>query len=140
MTEYEFDRDLSSAEPTDPPDEPVDAIDEFAASGVEKAEQIGEIFERNFFFGCEADDPSNAVAYDTRRNPFGARLNAFFSSDIGHWDVPDMREVLAEAYELVERGLLTEDDFRAFTFETPVKLWGGANPRFFEGTVLHDAS
>ena len=50
-----------------------------------------------------------------------------------------MREVLDEAYELVERGLFTEADFRAFTFETPVKLWCGANPRFFAGTVVEDA-
>ncbi|MGH7061983.1 MAG: hypothetical protein ACREFH_16465 [Stellaceae bacterium] len=26
------------------------------------------------------------------------------------------------------------DDFRAFTFENAVKLWGTQNPRFFEGT------
>ena len=37
-------------------------------------------------------------------NPFGARLKAIFSSDIGHWDVPDMTEVLEEAYEMVEHG------------------------------------
>ena len=36
----------------------------------------------------------------------GARLNALFSSDIGHFDVPDMTEVVPEAYELVEHGLL----------------------------------
>jgi hypothetical protein len=29
-----------------------------------------------------------------------------FGSDIGHWDVPDVRDVTREAYELVERGLI----------------------------------
>ena len=53
-----------------------------------------------FFFGCEADDRLNALAFDRRLNPAGARLNALFGSDIGHFDVPDMREVLPEAYEL----------------------------------------
>jgi hypothetical protein len=28
------------------------------------------------------------VAFDRRVNPFGARLNALFGSDIGHFDVP----------------------------------------------------
>ena len=121
------------------PDEALDTVDEFALCGVERAEEIGEVFERNFFFGCEADDPSNATAFDTRRNPHGVRLNAVFSSDIGHWDVPDMREVLEEAYELVERGLLGEDDFRDFVFANPVELWTGSNPDFFAGTAVEDA-
>jgi hypothetical protein len=53
-----------------------------------------------------------------------ARLNAFFSSDIGHFDVPDMTEVVPEAYELVEHGLLDENDFRDFVFENAVRFWG----------------
>ena len=32
----------------------------------------------------------NAVAFG-KFIPFGARINAIFSSDIGHFDVPDMR-------------------------------------------------
>jgi len=73
-------------------------------------------------------------------NPFGARLRAIFSSDIGHWDVPDMTEVLEEAYELVEHGLLTEEDFRDFVFTNPVTLWTGMNPDFFKGTVVEQAA
>jgi NAD(P)-dependent dehydrogenase (short-subunit alcohol dehydrogenase family) len=45
-----------------------------------------------FFFGCEADDRVNAWAFNRRANPLGARLNAIFGSDIGHFDVPDMLE------------------------------------------------
>ena len=37
-----------------------------------------------------------------------------FSSDIGHWDVHDIRLPVEEAYELVEDGLFTEEDFRDF--------------------------
>ena len=69
-------------------------------------------------------------------NPFGAKLNAIFSSDIGHFDVIDMRHPLPEAFELVEDGHITSDDFRAFTFTNAVRLWGTQNPRFFEGTVV----
>lgn len=65
----------------------------------------------------------------------GARLGAIFSSDIGHWDVPDMTEVLEEAYELVEHEIITETDFRDFVFTNPVKMWG-MNPGFFKGTVV----
>ena len=36
--------------------------------------------------------------------PLGARINERFSSDIGHFDVVDMRDPLPEAYELVEDG------------------------------------
>ena len=96
----------------------------------------GQLFEPNFYFGCEADDPCVGLAFDGKYLPFGARLNAIFSSDIGHWDVPDMTTVLAEAYELVEHGLLNEGDFRAFTFAHAARLHAGMNPAFFKGTVV----
>lgn len=59
-----------------------------------------------------------------------------FSSDIGHWDVPDMTRVLEEAYELVEKGLLNEDEFRDFVFVNPTMLHAGMNPAFFKGTSI----
>jgi hypothetical protein len=71
-----------------------------------------------------------------RANPFGAQLNAIYSSDIGHFDVIDMRDPLREAWELVEDGLITEANFRDFTFANAVRLWGTQNPHFFEGTVV----
>src|SRR5688572_16844038 len=69
-----------------------DTLDEFARCGITGPEQLGEQFVRSFYFGCEADDPINAWAFDSKKNPYQARLQAIFSSDIGHWDVPDMRE------------------------------------------------
>ena len=33
------------------------------------------IFTEQYFFGCEADDPMNALAFDARRNAYGARLS-----------------------------------------------------------------
>ena len=45
-----------------------------------------------------------------------------------------MLSPVPEAYELVEDGLITEADFRDFTFANAVRLWGQQNPRFFEGT------
>ena len=69
-------------------------LDEFAACGIERAEDIHDLFVAPFFCGCEADDPMTATAFNTKANPFGARLNAMFGSDISHWDVPDMTEVL----------------------------------------------
>ncbi len=111
-----------------------DDLDDLAACGIEKPEDIRDLFVPNFFFGCEADDPLTTWAFNDKVNPFGARLGAMFSSDFGHWDVLDMREVLAEAYEAVEKGLLTEDDFRDFSFVNPVRFWGEVNGAFFEGT------
>jgi hypothetical protein len=89
-----------------------------------------------FYFGCEADDRSNAWAFNRGVNPFGSRLNAIFGSDIGHFDVPDMMDVLPEAWELVDDGLITTDDFRDFTFANAVRLWGTQNPKFFAGTAV----
>jgi len=109
-------------------------LDEYAACGIEKPEDIRDRFVPRFYFGCEADDPLVATAFDTRLLPFGAKLRAMFSSDIGHWDVPDMTDVLEEAHELLERGLLTDGDFRDFVFTNPVRFYTSANPRFFEGT------
>src|SRR5204862_5720230 len=86
-----------------------------------------------YYSGCEADDRMNVCAFG-RANPFGAQLNAIYSSDIGHFDVIDMRDPLPEAWELVEDGLITEANFRDFTFANAVRLWGTQNPRFFEGT------
>jgi hypothetical protein len=82
----------------------------------------------------------NAWAFKRGGNPLGARLNAIFGSDIGHFDVPDMLEVLPEAYELVEDGLITAEDFRDFTFANAVRLWGTQNPKFFEGTTVGKAA
>jgi predicted TIM-barrel fold metal-dependent hydrolase len=124
------------------PDQGVDVRDrdDWSQCGIEKAEDIRDLFIPHFYFGCEADDPMNATAFDTRRNPFGARLNAIFSSDIGHWDVPDMREVTHEAYEMVEKRLIGEDDFRRFVFENPGRMWLGMNPDFFKGTTVEAAA
>jgi predicted TIM-barrel fold metal-dependent hydrolase len=114
-------------------------LDEFAACAIERPEDIAELFATPFFFGCEADDPMVRTAFDTAANPFGARLNAVFGSDIAHWDVPDMAGVLGEAHELVDRGLLDEADFRDFTFTNPVRFFTDVNPSFFDGTVVADA-
>ncbi len=111
-------------------------LDDYAACRIERTEDWRDLFVRPFSFGCEADDPINAWAFDRRVNPFGARLNAIFGSDISHFDVPDMRDVLPEAFELVEDGLMTAEDFRDFTFANAVRLWGDVNPRFFEGTAV----
>ena len=113
-------------------------LDEWASAGIEQVRDFYDLFVPRFFFGCEADDPMNALAFNSKVNPFGARLNAILSSDIGHWDVPDMRQVVAEAYESVEGGVITEEDFRDFVFTNPVNLYAGLNSDFFKGTVVED--
>jgi predicted TIM-barrel fold metal-dependent hydrolase len=116
--------------------EETDGIDDFSAAGITSIEDLLDRLVPNFYYGCEADDRMNAVAFDARLLPGGRKLNAVFSSDFGHWDVPDMQRVLTEAYDLVEEGLFTAADFRAFVFENPVGLLAGMNPDFFKGTVV----
>ena len=69
-------------------------------------------------------------------DPFGAKLGAVLSSDISHFDVLDMTEVLEEGGELVEEKGMSEEEFQAFTFGNPVNLWASLNPDFFKGTVV----
>jgi predicted TIM-barrel fold metal-dependent hydrolase len=114
----------------------IEPVDDFARCGISSAEDIPKLFVDNFYFGCEADDPVNGWAFNTRVNPYGVKLHAMMGSDIGHFDVLDMTEVLAEAYELVERRQLDQDDFRDFVFGNAVRFWAGANPDFFKGTAI----
>jgi predicted TIM-barrel fold metal-dependent hydrolase len=121
------------------PDELPQDTDMWGASGIRTADDLVELFSNRFYFGCEADDPLNALAFAAGLNPGGATLPAIFSSDIGHWDVPDMREVLHEAHELVEDGRIDGDQFRDFVFTNPVALWTTGNPDFFKGTSVEAA-
>jgi predicted TIM-barrel fold metal-dependent hydrolase len=115
-------------------------VDEFSACEIDTADDLRARFEPSFYFGCEADDPLVAWAFRDDVNPLGTRLRPILGSDISHWDVPDMTEPVAEAYELVERGLVTEDDFRDLTFVNPVRLHATGNPDFFAGTVCERAA
>ncbi|MFT5443554.1 MAG: putative TIM-barrel fold metal-dependent hydrolase, partial [Myxococcota bacterium] len=141
--QYADERDLANKDQlkdslkfmADPNEDPA-SLDEFARSGIESADDIRHIFTEQFHFGCEADDPMNSLAFNTKLNPHSARLSAIFGSDMGHWDVPDTREVLAEAWELVEKKLLSEEDFRGFVCDNPRRFWTNNNPSFFAGTAV----
>lgn len=115
-------------------------IDEFARAVIQRPEDIRDLFVPNFYFGCEADDPLVTWAFADKINPMGARLRAMIGSDISHWDVVDMTEPVEEAYEMVTDGRLSERDFREFAFLNPVRLHGGMNPAFFDGTVVEKAA
>ena len=114
-------------------------LDDFSACKITRKQDWIDLYVTPFYFGCEADDRTNAWAFG-RGNPFGSTLNALYSSDSGHFDVIDMRDPLPEAHELVEDGLISADNFRDFTFANAVHLWGTQNPRFFEGTAVATAA
>jgi predicted TIM-barrel fold metal-dependent hydrolase len=111
-------------------------LDEWAQSGVRSAEDIRDIFTERFYFGCEGDDPLTMMAFRPMGTRFNSRLNAFYGSDIGHWDVPDMSKILEEAYELVDHGLMTSAELRDFLFTIPTRFWTSTNPNFFAGTAV----
>lgn len=114
-------------------------LDEWVRCSIERKEDIRDLFVPRFYFGCEGDDRLTAWAFDVKKHPMGSRLNTIYSSDLGHWDLPDMRDAAAEAYELVEKGILSERDLRDFVFVNPVKLKTNLNPDFFKGTVVEQA-
>jgi len=114
--------------------------DEWRHCGIERAADVYDLFVPHFYFGCEGDDRVTSWAFDRKRNPMGARLNAIYGSDLGHYDLIDMRDAAVEAYESVEHGLMTTEDFRDFVCVNPIKLHCGMNPDFFKGTVVeHEA-
>jgi hypothetical protein len=98
-------------------------------------EDVRAVFSGNFYFGCEADDRATMWAFDPR---MGVRLRPVFSSDFTYFDVPDFREVIPEAFEMVEKGFVTEQDFREFTFTTAARLHTRNNPDF-KATVVEQA-
>jgi hypothetical protein len=114
----------------------IENLDDFSRCEIVRKSDFRELFVDSFYFGCEADDKMTSWAFNRRNNPLHARLNTLFGSDIGHFDVVDMAGVLPEAYELVEDGLIGEDDFADFLFASPVRFHGEANPAFFKGTVI----
>jgi predicted TIM-barrel fold metal-dependent hydrolase len=112
--------------------------DDFSRLGpIGSKRDIREMYAKNFYFGCEADDPTTVFAFDKRMK---VRLKAMFSSDIGHWDVHHIEDVLPEVYEALEDGNLTDEDFREFTFSNILQLHGGMDPDFFKGTVVEQAA
>ena len=115
---------------------PEHVSDDFEAAGINSKEDVRAVFSDNFYFGCEADDRATTWAFDPR---MGVRLRPVFSSDFTHFDVPDFREVIPEAFEMVEKGFMTEQDFREFTFTNAARLHTGNNPGFFKGTVIEQA-
>ncbi len=98
-------------------------------------DELAALFVEHFYFGCEADDRTLAFAFSPAL-PGGQPLRPVFSSDIGHWDVTDMADTVAESFELVEDGLITADQYRAFVHDNPRRLLTAVNPTFFEGTAI----
>ena len=115
---------------------PEHVTDDFEAAGINSKEDVRAVFSHNFYFGCEADDRATMWAFDPR---MGVRLRPIFSSDFTHFDVPDFREVIPEAFEMVEKGFITEQDFREFTFTNAAQLHTRNNPDFFKSTVVEQA-
>jgi predicted TIM-barrel fold metal-dependent hydrolase len=115
------------------PDELPGDLDEWAMSQITSTADLADVFSRQWFFGCEADDPMNALAFDRAAHPGGIELRAMFASDIGHWDVPDFLGVLPEAWELVEHERMDEEQFRSFTCDNVIEMLGAD---FFAGTVV----
>ncbi|HVA07713.1 MAG TPA: amidohydrolase family protein, partial [Acidimicrobiales bacterium] len=110
--------------------------DEFADSGISEEEDLARIFGEQFFFGCESDDIGVHRALDARGNPLGAALRPLFSSDIGHWDVPRLIDVVPQSRHLVDAGLLDAAGYQRFVFDDVVRAHTRLNPGFFKGTTV----
>ncbi|MBR8838856.1 MAG: amidohydrolase family protein [Stigonema ocellatum SAG 48.90 = DSM 106950] len=112
------------------------SLDEFADAGIEKPEDVRDRFLNHFYFGTESDDTRVAHAFNRAALPFGDCVKAFLGSDSGHWDVPDITTVTANAYSLAEREIITEADLRDFLSIHPLELYTSLNRNFFKGTAI----
>ena len=113
-----------------------EVFDDFAAAGIESIDDIVRQITTQCFFGCEADDPLAGMAMESKRLPQQCELAPIFSSDIGHWDVAHMHEVIPELEDHLEHGWLSTRGFRAFTCDNTIRLYTEANPEFFVGTSI----
>ncbi|MDZ8224880.1 amidohydrolase family protein [Nostoc sp. ChiVER01] len=111
-------------------------LEDFAAAEIESIEDIRDRWVNSFFFGSESDDRTIAAAFNNKANPLGVKINAIYSSDVGHWDVPDLTDPLAESWDLVQEGVISEADFKAYVFNNPYKFYTESNPDFFKGTTI----
>ena len=116
-----------------------DQLDDWEHLGVASEAELVDAFVASFYFGCEADDRGVASAFSPA-NPCGAALLPIFSSDIGHWDVPDIAGVVNESFELVHDGVISPEQYRSFMFENAARMYLAANPDFFAGTALEAAA
>jgi hypothetical protein len=111
-------------------------LEDFGLAGIQSVEDIKARWVDNFFFGSESDDRTVAHAFNDKANPLGVKINAIYSSDVGHWDVPDLTDVLHESWSLVDQGAITAEDFKNWVFANPYKLYTEANAGFFKGTQV----
>ena len=116
-----------------------DFVNDWTEVNINRREDIRDLFATPFYFGCEADDSLNYTAFNRKANKMGVQIKAMFSSDLGHWDVVDFGDILHEAHESVDRGLMSEQDFKDFVFTNPMTFQTRVNPDFFKGTVVEGA-
>jgi hypothetical protein len=106
--------------------------DDFAAAGIESKDDIRAALLHELLLrlrGRRQNDPLGLRSAD------GLSAAAVFSSDFTHFDVPDFADVIPEAFEMV----VTEQDFREFTFTNAAMLHTRNNPGFFKDTVVEGA-
>ena len=81
-------------------------LDDFSKSGIACVTDVDDMFDR-FYFAREADDVYVALASDGVKFSQGSpQLKALFSSDIGHWDVPNAQDVVPGVRSWLADGLL----------------------------------
>ena len=97
-------------------------------------------FTNRFFFGCEADDPMNVLAFVAGLEP--GRRHTARGVRLRHRPLGRARHARGASPRRTSwssDGHIDEAQFRAFVFDNPVRLWAGANPDFFHGTVVESA-
>ncbi len=114
-------------------------LDDFAEAGLRNRDDLLARLVPNYYYGCAAGDPMTACAFDTDRLPGEKALKAMFSSDLGHWDVTDMKTVVQDSLRLVEQDILSPENFQDLAFSNPVNFYTHLNEDFFVGTEIESS-
>ena len=113
--------------------------DEWSRCGVREEHDFARIFE-NFFFGCEADDPSVHRALDARANPFKLRFQPIFSTTSVTGTFPTSSACCSKVIISRTRGSSATPTIAISFSPIPRDLHMKANPDFFKGTVVEGAT
>ena len=106
-------------------------------AGSRRKEDFHDLFVRSFFFGCEADDPLTAGAFNARLNPFGSHGSRRCSARTSRTGTyPTCRRCSKRRTRWSSTAGSPTDDFRDFMFTNPVTFFTRTNPAFFAGTAV----
>ena len=113
------------------PDELACDVDEFARVAASRVSTTCSTLHRPILLRLRSRRSDERPGVHAGLNPAERQLPAVFASDVGHWDVRDMRGVLARGVRAGRGRAVNEASSGPSSSRTRSACWAGANPDFF---------